>query len=52
MKPCIDCTASQLLNDRYWAATEDTYDAASADSAGAAWECGNSDVPILPIRHC
>ena len=29
-----DCMASQLLNDRYCAATEDTYDAAPADSAG------------------
>ena len=52
MKPCTDCAASQLLNDRYWAATEDTYDAASADLAGAAWEYGNSNMPILPIRHC
>ena len=52
MKPCTDCMASQLLNDRYCAATEDTYDAAPADSAGAVWECENSNVPIVPIRHC
>ena len=47
-----DCMASQLLNDRYCAATEDTYDAAPADLAGAVWECENFNVPIVPIQHC
>ena len=52
MNPCTDCMASQLPNDRYCAATEDTYDAAPADSAGGVSECENSNVPIMPIRHC
>ena len=52
MKPCTDSTASQFLNDRYCAATEDTYDVAPADSAGSVSECENSNVPIVPIRHC
>ena len=52
MKPCIDCMASQLLINRYCAATGDTDDAAAADSASAAGECEKSNVPIVPIRQC